>query len=138
MGLISSLSILASHIRDFERLPELDELGHEILQQYLQQLATPLSETFQSISNVETEIISCFSELSPIEQEKRTHLVTAMKILIEMHKQILPSADCSRDEKLQLSMNLEEISDWANRLDNGQQLAFSMYLSWVSDVLECV
>ena len=138
MGLISSLSILASHIRDFERLPELDELGREILQQYLKQLATPLSETFQSVFNLETEIMSCFNELSPIEQENRTHLVTAMKILIEMHKQVLPSADCSRDGKLQLSMNLEEISEWVNRLNNGQQLAFSMYLSWASDVLECV
>jgi hypothetical protein len=33
-------------------------------------------------------------------------------------------------------MNLEQVAEWATRLDTVKQLAFLMYLFWVSDVLE--
>lgn len=136
MGLIFQLSLLASHIRDFERLPELDELGNRLLQQYVQQVATPLGESFQAVLGVELEISSYFNALTPSEQDSRPYLVAAMQALVGLHEQILPVDDCSRDGIIEVSMNLEEIAEWANRLNAIQQSALSMYLFWVSDVLE--
>ena len=136
MGLIFQLSLLASHLRDFERLPELDELGNGLLQQYIQQVATPLSEAFQAVLDVEFEIGSYFNALTSLEQENRPYLVAAMQVLVGLHEQILPMNDCSRDGRIEVSMNLEKIAEWANRLNVIQQSALSMYLFWVSDVLE--
>jgi len=136
MGLIFQLSLLASHIRDFERLPELDELGNGLLQQYVQQVAIPLGEAFQAVLDVEFEIVGYFNTLASLEQESRPYLVAAIQALVGLHEQLLPLDDCSRDGKIEVSMNLEEIAEWANRLNAIQQSASSMYLFWVSDVLE--
>ncbi len=136
MGLIFQLSLLASHVRDFERLPELDELGNELLQQYVQQTAIPLGEAFQSVLDVEFEIGSYLNALTPAEQESRPYLVAAMQALVELHEQLLPADDCSSNGRIEVSMNLEEVAEWANRLNAIQESAFSMYLFWVTDVLE--
>jgi hypothetical protein len=136
MSLIFQLSLLASHIRDFERLPELDELGNGLLQQYVQQTAIPLGEAFQAVLDVEIEIGSYFNALTPPERESRPYLATAMQALVELHEQLVPADDCSSDGRIEMSMNLEEVAEWANRLNTVQQSAFSMYLFWVSDVLE--
>ncbi len=136
MGLIFQLSLLASHIQDFERLPELDEQGHELLQQYIQQGTMLLDESFQAMLDVEAEIGSYFNDLSSLEQTNRQHLITAMQILVELHEQILPIADCSRDGRIAVAMNLIEISELASRLNSIQQQVNAMYLFWVSDVLE--
>lgn len=136
MGLIFQLSLLASHIQDFERLPELDEQGHELLQQYIQQGTMLLGESFHAVLDVEAEIGSYFNELSSLEQTNRTHLIAAMQVLVELHEHILPTADCSRDRRIEVVMTLREISEWASRLNSIQQQVNVMYLFWVSDVLE--
>jgi hypothetical protein len=59
-----------------------------------------------------------------------------MQALVELHEQLVPADDCSSDGRIEMSMNLEEVAEWANRLNTVQQSAFSMYLFWVSDVLE--
>jgi hypothetical protein len=136
MGLVYQLSLLASHIRDFERLPELDEQGNELLQQYFQQFTLPLGETFQAVFDIEIEIFSYFTNLTSPEQNNRPHLIKAMLVLGELHEQIWPMADCNKDEKIEVSMNCIQLIEWANQLNTVQQLAFSMYLFWVSDVME--
>ncbi|MEQ8539484.1 MAG: hypothetical protein RIB93_18790 [Coleofasciculus sp. D1-CHI-01] len=135
-GLLLQLSLLVSHIREFEQLPELDEQGHELLQQYIQRLTTPMGEIFQAVLDTETEIIDYSKQLSPSEQENRPHLTTVVQGLAELHEQILPPADCSRDGRIELTMNLPEVAEWANRLESIQQSVFLIYLFWVSDVLE--
>lgn len=136
IGLIFQLSLLVSHIQDFERLPELDEQGHELLQQFIQQGTMLLSETFQAVLDVETEIVSYFNALSSLERTNRIHLIIALQILVKLSEQILPTDDCSRDGKIIVSMNLRQISEWASRLNSIKQQVNIMYLSWVSDVLE--
>ncbi|MBE9103161.1 hypothetical protein [Vacuolonema iberomarrocanum] len=136
VSLIFQLSLLASHIKDFERLPELDELGSELLQQYIQQVASSLSETLQAVLDVEVEIGNYFNTLTSQEQGNRPHLISAMQLFVELSEQILPTNDCDSDGELKISMNLEEVAEWANRLNVIQQSVSSMYLFWVSDILE--
>lgn len=133
---LSQLSILALHIKDFERLPETDEQGQEQLQQYVQQLASPMSDVFQSVLNIEKEIAGFFNELSTAEQEERPSLIAAMQVLVELHNQIMPTSDCHDGEIIRASMGLTQIAEWASRLETLQQQAFVLYLFWVSDVLE--
>ncbi len=135
-GLLFQLSLLVSHIREFEKLPELDEQGHELLQQYIQRLTSPMGEIFQAVLDTETEMIDYFNQLSPSEQENRPYLITVVQGLAELHEQILPTADCSRDGRIHLTMNLLEIAEWASRLESIQQSISLIYLFWVSDVLE--
>ncbi|MEQ9483745.1 hypothetical protein [Coleofasciculus sp. F4-SAH-05] len=135
-GLLFQLSLLVSHLREFEKLPELNEQGHELLQQYIQRLTSPMGEIFQAVLDTETEMFDYFDQLSPSEQANRPHLNTVVQGLAELHEQILPTADCSRDGRIQLAMNLSEVAEWASRLESIQQSVFSMYLFWVSDVLE--
>lgn len=106
------------------------------IQQYIQTLIIPLRETFQAVLDVVTEVCNYFNELSSSEQINRPYLITAMQVLIELHEQILPTLNCSIDGRIEVSMNLDEIAQWATRLNTVQQLALSMYSFWVSDVLE--
>jgi hypothetical protein len=135
-GLLFQFSLLVSHLRDFERLPELDEQEQELLQQYIQRLTTPMGETFQAVLDAETEMIDYFNQLSPSEQANRPNLIAVVLGLAELHEQILPTADCSRDGRIELTMNLAEVAEWASRLESIQQSVSLMYLFWVSDVLE--
>lgn len=136
VGLIFQLSLLASHIQDFERLPELDEQGYELLQEYVQKFTVLLIEAFQAVLDVEVKIANYFHELSSVEQNNRPHLTTAIQILEEQHEHILPMADCSKDGRIEATINLTDIFEWANRLNLVQQQVSLMYLFWVSDVLE--
>lgn len=136
IDLISQLSLLVSHIRDFERLPELDEPGEKLLQKYIQEINNPQSEIFQELLDVEHKICSYFTDLTSLERESRPYLVAAVQELVGINKQILPTDDCRRNGKIEVSMSFEEIAEWANRLNTIQQSAFSMYLFLVSDVLE--
>lgn len=135
-GLLFQLSLFVSHLRDFERLPQQNEQGQELLQQYIQRLTTPIGETFQAVLDAETEMINYFSQLSPSEQANRPNLIVVAKGFVELHEQILPTADCSRDGRIELTMNLAELAEWASRLESIQQSVSLMYLFWVSDVLE--
>lgn len=132
---IGQLTSLAFHIQDFkriEKISDLDEQGHELLQQYMQLLATPMSEVFQLVLDTETEIAEFFNKLPASEQASRLHLLTALQLLVELHKLIMPTDDFQN----QVRMDLEEIVNWASQLKTAQQYAFLTYLSLVSDVLE--
>ena len=136
MGVMMQFSLVASHIQDFERLPKLEELGDGLLQQYIRQVSTLLNEAFQAVLDVESEILSYFNDLTSIEKENRPYLVEAMQALIDLHDKILPTDDCNRDGMIEVSMTLKEIGEWANQLNVVQESALSMYLFWVSDIVE--
>jgi hypothetical protein len=133
---ISQLSNLVSHIQDFQRLPELDELGQELLQKYIEQLAVLLGEVFQSVLDAKLQkMVDFFHELPPLEQENRPYLIEAMQILIKLYEEIRPTRDCSKGGKVQVTMSLAEIFEWGNRLKTVQQLVPQMYQFLVSDIL---
>ncbi|MEA5467534.1 hypothetical protein [Spirulina sp. 06S082] len=131
-GFIAQLSLLDLHRRDFARLPNLDKQGEEIFQK----IRIPLGEVFQSISNVETEIFTYFDNLTPSEQENRQNLISAIQRLRELNKQIFSNTNLQSGEVIEVEMDIEEVSEWAIRLNSIQQDIFSVYLFWVSDILD--
>jgi hypothetical protein len=136
MGSVSGLSLLASHLQDFERLPELDDQGHGILQPYIHECATQLSACFQAVLDTVAELLSYYNQLSPQDLASHPYLMLAIQSVTELHEHIKPITDRQTDSKLELSMSLAEFTEWANRLESIQQLTFLIYLCWVADILQ--
>jgi len=123
--------LFAAHIRDFARLPDLDEQGKKELQQYIQRLVAPMNEALQLVLDREVEIGNYFIELLPSDYEKPPNLVAAIEALKALHERVLPTSDFQG----QVSMDLEGMVEWANRLETGKQYAFLAYLFWASDIV---
>jgi hypothetical protein len=70
------------------------------------------------------------NELSPSDYATHPNLA-AIEALKALHDMVLPASDFQG----QVSMNLEGIVAWANRLETGKQYAFLVYLSCVSDIV---
>jgi hypothetical protein len=135
LGAISGLSLLASHLQDFGRLPEIDDQGLKILQSYIHQCSDPVSECFQILLDTEAEIFDYFSQIPSQELENCPNLITAIQGLLELNDQIQPIGDQQNGDKVELSISLTEFAEWANRLKTFEQLVLWVYLNWVSDVL---
>lgn len=136
IGLIYQLSLLVSHVKDFNRMPELDEQGEDLFQQYFQELSPFFSETVQELTKTINEICGYCSEITDSELSTRPHLVDSIRVLSGLYKQLLPTENSTNEDSIQISMSSEEMTDWANRLSTAQLTASVMYLSWVSDILE--
>jgi len=128
---VSQLSLFAAHIRDFERLPDLDEQGEKEFQEYIQRLVAPTSEALQLVLDTKVEIENLFGEFSPSDYENRPNLVAVVQALQALHNQVLPTSDF----RGQVLMDLEGMVEWANRLETGKQYAFLAYLFWASDIV---
>jgi len=128
---VSKLSLFAAHLRDFARLPDLDEQGKKEFQQYIQRLVAPMKEALQLVLDTEVEIENLFGEFSPSDYENRPNLVAVVQALQALHNQVLPTSDFQG----QVSMDLEGMVEWANRLERGKQYAFLAYLFWASDIV---
>jgi hypothetical protein len=133
--LVSSveLFVLAAHVRDLNRIPDAeDELGKRILQDYIVHFSENLSRSLQTVLNNQTAILDAFNELSESEYESRPALLEAVQATIEMRRQILPTEDFENEAKL----TQDEMTDWAERLQQAQLNALVASLAWVSDVLD--
>ncbi|MCY7385042.1 MAG: hypothetical protein LH628_21170 [Microcoleus sp. CAN_BIN18] len=128
---VSQLSLFAAHIRDFERLPDLDEQGEKEFQEYIQRLVAPMSEALQLVLDTEVEILKILGEFSPYDYENSPNLATVVEALQALHNQVLPTANFQG----QVTMDLKGIVEWANRLETGKQYAFLAYLFWTSDIV---
>lgn len=135
LSLVSELALLVAHMRDFTRLPELDELGHQQIQLYIQQLTLPASQILETVLETEATMVNTFNKLSQSQQINRPALITSMAHLVELHRLILPTTDAQPEEIIEARLDLAEIAEWADRLQEVQLRCFLLYSSWVTDVL---
>jgi hypothetical protein len=135
VGSISQLTLLSAHIKDFGRMPDLDEQGEELFQQYLQELSPLFSDAFKTLIKTISGIYEYYSGITDSELENRPFLIDAIQSFAGLHGQLLPIESLDNGDDAQMSMNLREMTDWANNLSAAQQATFEMYSSWVSDVL---
>lgn len=132
MQSLGELSLLAAHIRDIKSLPDVDESGVAMLQDYLQAVADQMSLLLQAVLDSEEMLTNRFNVLATEEQQQRPNLVGAVEALLELHKTILPSSDFEKESFL----SLEAIGRWADSLEHGHRYAFIAYLFWITDVLD--
>ena len=78
-----------------------------------------------------TTMANRFNDLSEKEQQERADLREAMSGLIEMRQLVLPSEDFDGAQAL----SIEEILEYAQRLEQARPLAEGVKLFWSADVL---
>lgn len=132
MGATANLSLLAAQIRDFDRLPELDDFGLKMLQNYVEKISYQLGEALQTTFDVAVELLNRYNHLSDLERENRADLVNAVEALIEWKKYVLPSDDFQD----QASLTHEQLIEWAGRLEKARDFAIATYLYWIADLIE--
>lgn len=126
-----SLFYIAGHIRDFGRLPDLDERGVSQLQAYIDRAVKHLSEALQMALDAETELFASYNALSEEELDEHPALTQAVLAATKLHKLILPSDDFEYSKTLHLG----ELTEWAERLEQAPSLALEASLFWAADVL---
>ncbi|HET6862957.1 MAG TPA: hypothetical protein VFH91_07905 [Pyrinomonadaceae bacterium] len=126
------LFYIAVHIRDFCRLPDLDEEGLTQLQSYVSRLSRHASEALQSVLDTEVEMLAAFNNLSEGDQKLRPYLFESAVAITNLHKAILPSEDFSN----RLEMDLEGLIDWATRLEQAPAHALAASSAWMADVID--
>jgi hypothetical protein len=126
------LFYIAAHIRDFRRLPDLDEEGLTQLQSYVNRLSRHASEALQSVLDTEVEMLAAFNNLSGDDQTLRPYLFESAVAIRNLHDTILPSEDFDN----RLEMDLEGLIDWATRLEQAPAHAIAASSAWMSDVID--
>lgn len=132
--LLQSTSVLfhvAAHIRDFRRLPDLDEEGLAQLQSYVDHLSRYASETLQSVLDAESEMLAVCNNLPEAERELRPALIESGLAVAELHDSVMPTANFEDS----VSMNLDGLVEWASRLEQAPLLALAASSAWMSDTL---
>jgi hypothetical protein len=127
----TELSLYAAHIKDFLKMPDLDDEGGVQVQSYLNQISGQLGKAFQSTLDAVSIMVDTFNQLTLEEQAQRPNLITAVQGLVEMQSHLMPNADFEG----QLSMNVTAIGEWAERLKRAREYAGLIYLFWASDIL---
>jgi hypothetical protein len=133
--LLQSTSVLfqiAAHIRDFRRLPDLDQEGVAQLQDYVDRLSRYGSEALQSVLDAEVEMLAVFNNLPEVERESRPALLQSVLSLAELHDSIMPTADFQD----RVAMGLDGLVEWASRLEQAPVQALVASSAWMSDVLD--
>lgn len=136
LALTSELISLLAHMRDFERLPEMDELGSQQAQLYFQDLATPISQVLEAVLDTAAVMVATFDELPQSQRLERPNLIAAMELLVNLHTLLLPTDEPQAEGRIEAHMDFASIIEWADRLQEGQHYSLLLYLAWVSDVLE--
>lgn len=121
------------HMSDFNRLPgELDDFGLSILQSYLNHEATRAQPLMQEVLDNCAAILRMFPEIDDHVIESRPNICQCMQILVDMKEAIMPAQDLSE----QITLSIDNISDWRDRLIAGiLQLGVARYL-WIADSLD--
>jgi len=126
------LSLLAGHIRDFKLLPEPDDYGKELLQEYVQGLAGRISNILQVLGNSVEKLAATLSKIASAEYVNRPNLIAAAQTLQELGNYIVPPSYV-QDE---VEMDHKQLIEWADQLEKARDYAFLFYLLWASDILD--
>jgi len=128
---VATLRQLTSQISEFQAMPDLTEPGGDRLQAYMgDELSKPLSAALQAFFDTGSELLNRFNALSEDEQQKRVKLCEAIGALIEIHDVVKPGEG---DGVFQLG--LQEIVEYAQRLESVLPISESIRLLWIADVL---
>jgi len=120
------------HMADFTRCKvDLDKLGERILQEYLQvesKRAEPfLQETFDSCA----ALCEQFPELDESVVSARPNIANCMRLIVQMKRSMMPSEDFGDS----VSLSMDAMADWRNRLKVGLNLLVEARALWIADSL---
>jgi hypothetical protein len=128
---VVSLSLLVARVCDLERMPEANETGQKLLQDFVTEQGPLISAACQRALDTMTEMMGEFNTLTTKEQEERPALVSAMQSLSELAGSILPERGAKNETRLTLTV----AQDWLQRLETARSQVEAVRLYWIADIL---
>ena len=113
-------------------MPELPDSAFPFAQQYFERQGQEINTHLQAVYDAGAEMGDRFDELSKPEQDEREYLSEAMAGLAEVHQLVRPSNESNGGQ----AFNIGELADYAQRLEQAQQLTVVIKLFWIADVLD--
>ncbi len=125
---VYSLYLLVSHASDFNRLPELDELGNSILRAHLEAHSTHIARQLEQVLDI---VVRISRHLATSDWQKHPALGAAAQALLET-KDTIPPCDGFDGT---LRMGLAELMQWVHRLETALEQSELVRLHILADVL---
>ncbi len=124
----ATLQVRLRHLVQLEWIPDLDELGEEIIQFYFNQTQTELNKNIQQMLDQVAILFSLHGQIdeTACETLKNEYLQRAAKQLFEIHKKIIPDIL----SKSQVALSYEALKEWQGQLLSVQGEIYVIYLYW--------
>lgn len=133
---LSKLWEICGHFADFMRVEEdLDKLGIEIAQVYIQEGQETLSSLLQGVLDQRGKLWKYFEELPDTQHSENPILIECFSLLSELENKLLPRKEWSGREVV----SLNELKGWHGRLTEALGIASLAEVLWSADTLglEC-
>lgn len=125
------------HMADFVRIPDSDDLGSSIVQQYLLREEKRAEPLLQAMFDSFTEVLQIWPTLG--ELDNNLNLRQAVQSLIELQDAILPQpdSDAEVEQPKTHQLTLREMVGWRDRLMKGMEIVGLARLFWIAHILRC-
>ncbi len=128
---VAGLYLRVSQLGEFGGMPELPEAAHAVAQSYAGGQNKEINGHLQAAFDTMAEMVRKSNELPEQEQEERGYLQQILAGLAELAQLVKPSKESGSS----WALGIGELADYAQRLEQAQQLAEGIKLFWVADIL---
>jgi len=129
---VATLSLLASQAGDLYTMSEVSEGGYKKVASFLEQQSKKMRDLLQTALDMAVSLVDRINALREHELHRREALAGAMSDLVALMPLILPSPEDNGESRL----SLEQIPEYARRLEKARPLAEEARLLWITDVLD--
>ena len=129
---VATLSLLAAQISDLANIPKIIDSAEQVFQAYVEKQASKLSRSLQFVFDTMGAMANRFNDLPEQDQRERDSLMEAVAGLAELHELIQPSKEFDGAQ----SFTVDQILEYAKRLEQARPLAEGIRLLWTKDVLD--
>jgi hypothetical protein len=129
---VGGLYLCVSQLGEFRGMPELPDPAYPFAQSYIERQSQEISRHLQAVFDATAEMVGKFNELPEQEQREREYLLQVVAGLTELVQLVKPSEEFGSSQ----SFSISEIGDYAQRLEQAQQLTEGIKLFWIADVLD--
>lgn len=129
---VAGVYLYVCHLSDLKGMPEIPDPVFPIVQSYTESTSQKINQLLDIAFDAIPEMRARFDQLPEPEQDRRKHLSEAMAGLAEVHRLLQPSNEPSES----YAVSVDELADYAQRLQQAQQLTEGIKLFWIADVLD--
>ena len=131
---VSSLCFLTTQLGDLRNVPDIPDQVQPVAQSYVENRATASCQLLQTAFDAIAEMCAKFNGLTPEEQERRENLREAIAGITQLHKLVQPSQEFNGRQE----MTIDDIFEYAQRLEQARSLAEGIRLYWIADALDLI
>lgn len=132
----SNLQIHLQHLIKVGDLPDLDEIGIQIIQSYFDKLKDDHSKNLQKLIDMSEALLSLHKNLYEINPEEPAaeYLHLAIQQMLEISDKLVPKGF----DKGPICLSMEALKEWQEQVSSIQGELFMIYLLWCGFVIHHV